>query len=811
MLNIKCLGKPTTNNNFLTYYTKPDKLEYYSKQGDHNGIWSGKLKNDITFSSKNVTHEEFVNLAQGLSPKGKQLLHVKPENHRIGDDLTFNLIKSASVAFAGSDEQTKKIIEQCHQEAVRAVLEYIEKNLIFVREQTDDKSKYKKVNASKCLFAEFLHHTNREGDVNIHTHVVLFNLAKNKQGQYKTIETKPLKQHVKALGAMYRNEVAHLLNKRLGLEIAPDREYFTLPAVAQSLIEKFSKRSQQIKESLLKSMIGMSPKARQIAALQTRKKKEVIHLETQFDKWKTELDGWSLDLPEDNNQFQPTKTLADYREELLDALVEKQSVFKESDLMEAVHIRAQWHGLGLKAGNKFIRTLLKDKEIKKLRHPNLGICYTTQKQFDLEKQFYSQAINYAKQRSPELTINAEISVYKARLNDEQKVAFDGVVTGTQLTLINGKPGTGKSYLMGSIKHYYEDLGKRVLGCAPSGKAASELQQGSGIKSSTIDSLLLAIESKRLKLRSDTVLVCDETGMVGIRKLSKLLSYVEAANSKIVLLGDFKQLQAVEAGNCFYNLIKKVGTLELNQIQRQNSQEDINNIEKIANGETMEVLEDLQNRGLFHVEKTNLACKAKLVDDWYSTFKLNPNQSMILASTKSNVFQLNVLAREKMLDKGMLTKLPATFKNHDNRQFTVQVGERIMFRRNSYKLSVQNGLTGEVVHVNQIGGDNVNLKVKLSDGRTVTFNTEFYNDIDYGYAATVHKSQGMTVNHSYVFMSNDFMNNNLFYVEASRSRNPPKLYAAYEYEQEEAYLKELAKKSAVQASKYDLEEATEITK
>lgn len=488
--------------------------------------------------------------------------------------------------------------------------------------------------------------------------------------------------------------------------------------------------------------------------------------------------------------------------------MEKQSVFKESDLMEAVHIRAQWHGLGLKTANKFIKTLLKDKEIKKLRHPNLGICYTTQKQFELEKQFYSQATNYAKQRSHEFTIDAENFVFKARLNDEQKVAFDGIVNGTQFTLINGKPGTGKSYLMGSIKNYYENLGKRVLGCAPSGKAASELQQGSGIKSSTIDSLLLAIKNKRLKLSSNTVLVCDETGMVGIRKLSKLLSYVGAANSKIVLLGDFKQLQAVEAGNCFYNLIKKVGTLELNQIQRQNAQEDINNIEKIANGETMEVLEDLKNRGLFHVERTNLSCKAKLVDDWYSTYKFNPNQSMILASTKSNVFQLNVLAREKMLEEGRLSKLPAVFKNHDNRQFTVQIGERIMFRRNSYQLSVQNGLTGEVIHVNQIGSDNVNLKVKLSDGRTVTFNTEFYNDIDYGYAATAHKSQGMTVNHSYVFMSNDFLNNNLFYVEASRSRNPPKLYAAYEYEQKDAYLKELAKKSAVQANKHDLEDFKE---
>ncbi len=811
MLNIKCLGKPTENNNFLTYYTKPDKLEYYSKQGDHNGIWSGKLKNDITFSSKNVTHEEFIKLARGLSPKGRQLLKVKPENHRIGDDLTFNLIKSASVAYAGADENTKTIIEECHQEAVRAVLEYIEKNLIFVREQNEEQSKYKKVNASKCLFAEFIHHTNREGQSSIHSHVILFNLAKNKQGQYKTIETKPLKQHVKALGAMYRNEVAHVLNKRLGLEIAPDREYFTLPAVPHLLVEKFSKRSQQIKESLLKSMIGMSPKARQIAALQTRKKKEVIHLETQFEKWKAEMDGWSLNLPEDKNQFQPTKTLADYRDELLDALVEKQSVFKESDLMEAVHIRAQWHGLGLKIANKFIKTLLKDKEIKKLRHPNLGICYTTQKQFDLEKQFYSQAINYAKQCSPEFTFNTDSSAYKAELNDEQKLAFDGIVNGKQLTLVNGKPGTGKSFLMGGIKKYYENAGKRVIGCAPSGKAANELQQGSGIKSSTIDSLLLAIENKRLKLRKDTVLICDETGMVGIRKLSKLLSYTEAANSKVVLLGDFKQLQAVEAGNSFYNLIKKIGTLELNQIQRQNKREDIDNIERIANGKTMEVLEDLRNRGLFHVEQTNLTCKAKLVDDWYSTYKENPKESIILAATKSNVHQLNILAREKVQAEGKLTGLPTSFRNHDEKQLTVQVGEQIMFRRNSYQLSVQNGMTGEVICAEQIGKDNVCLEVLLNDGTTVSFNTKFYNDIDHGYAATVHKSQGMTVEHSYIFISNDFINNNLFYVKASRSRNPPKLYAAYEYDQEDSYLEELAKKTAMQAIKHDLEGAIEMDK
>jgi Ti-type conjugative transfer relaxase TraA len=793
----------------MTYYTKPTKLEYYSKEGDNNGVWYGKLKNDITLSSKNVCHEEFVMLSQGLSPKGRKLLKVASENHRIGDDLTFSLIKSASVLFAGADQSTKQIIEKCHDDAVNTVLDYIQKNLIFVREQSEEKNKYKKVNADKCLIAKFTHFLTRLGDASIHSHAILFNLAKNKQGKFKTIETKPLKQHVKGLGAMYRNEVAHLLNKRLGVEITPDRDYFTLPMVPNELIEKFSKRSKQITDSLLKNMIAMSPKARQIAALQTRQKKEPIHLEKKFEVWKTEMDGWIPEFPNNKEISKTIKELSDYREELLNVLVEKQSVFRDADLMEAVHIRAQWHGLGAKTANKYIKELLLDKEIKKLYHPVLGQCYTTQNQFDLEKQFYEKAIQYANKYSSKFNCLKDKIKYKERLNTEQNTVFEGIIKGSQLSLVNGKPGTGKSYLMGSVRQYYEDQKAHVLGCAPSGKAAIELQQGAGIKSSTIDSLLFAIEEKRIKLNSDTVLVCDETGMVGIRKLSKLLSYVEAANSKLIIVGDFQQLQAVEAGNSFYNLIKKIGTFELNDIQRQKEQVDRDNIDKIAAGKMHDVLDNLHERGLLHVERSNISCKAKLIDDWYITFNQNQEESVILATTKSNVYQLNMLAREKMLQNSKLLGLPAIFKNQDEQRLSLQAGERVMFRKNSYQIGVQNGLTGTVTQVNQINSDNVNVKVKLHDGRLISFNSEFYNSIDYGYAATVHKSQGMTVDNAYIFMSDDFINKNLSYVQNSRSRNPPKLYAAYEYEQENAYIKAIADKSNKSSYKHQLDEVVEV--
>lgn len=796
MLTIKRLGTCSSESK-IAYYTEIASIEYYESSYEPHGIWFGNFASQMKLLDKKVTHNDLLNLAQGISVDGTALVENAGKNHWIGQDLTFSAPKSVSVLFGLSDKTEREEIQKAHLNAVKKVLKYAEKNIIETRTGFDEFKNREKVISNKSLFAIFEHSSSRALDMNIHSHCLLLNLTHVDGVGIRSIESLKLHKYQKALGVMYRNELSYQLNKNLNVSIQHDNEFFKLPLVPDELCQRFSKRSEAITESIAKNSLLNTSAIRNKAALYTRENKVHLPRETLFKNWAIEAENWKPIFPDIRKKHD--LTINDYKDDIFKEVVEYQSVFQHKDILEIVNKYSQWLGLGIDAAIEYIEILQQDAELVQIYKPNIGMCYTTQHQLDLEKKFYSNATSYSKLKSHSF-FNEKTS--GIQLSEEQQLALDGVINGGSLIAINGLPGTGKSYLMRELNNQYSDKGYKLIGTCIAAKASESLEKSSGINSKTLDSILLKLENGSLKFTNKTVIVLDEAGMCGIEQLNKLMEHAITAGSKLLLVGDYNQLTPVRAGNPYYRLMNLIPTFELNQIQRQTEQVDRNNVLKIKGGDVASVFNDLDSRGNLCFKKDHLASKGQLVNDWYEKYKINPNENFMVASTKEDVAHLNKLARYKLQLDQALTGVPVQLLNYENQVLDIQPNERIMFRKNAHEIGVTNGSVGNVKSIKKLIDRSVNVAVVLDNGKEITFNSKYYSAIDYGYGMTTHKSQGLTCDNAFIYFSERYLSKELTYVQMSRSRNAPKVYCSSALMEKTEYLHELAFKAQVETEKID---------
>lgn len=797
MLTISRLGK-CSDQSKIAYYTEIASLNYYSNEYEPQGYWFGNLSNQLKLSGKGVTHEELLYLAQGYTRDGrKALVKNAGKEHWIGSDLTFSAPKSVSVLFALSDKQNRKVIQQCHQKAIEKTLKYVEKHLIQTRSGFDEYKNRIKVNTKKALFAIFEHASSRKLDPQLHSHCLLLNLTHQNGRGFSSLETLKLHKYQKAIGLLYRNELSHQLCRTLNLAMQSDNEFFKVQMVPEELCKRFSKRSEEITEAIAKKALKSNSVTKGKAALFTRDKKLHLPREVLHQYWKIESENWTPHYPDKARQ--KNHDLNNFENEILSELVEYQSVFQHQHILEVVNKYAQWLGLGIDTALNYVKQLEKSDELNALIHPILGECYTTQSQLDLEQKFYTAATEYSRIKSHIINYDLPRS---SNLNEEQKEALNGVISEGGLCAINGLPGTGKSFLLRELSIVYSANNYKVIGCCIAAKAAESLQESSAIKSETLDSLLSWLRNGTKKLDENTVIVLDEAGMVGVEKLNQLFEYVEMARAKLVLVGDHNQLTPIQSGNPLFRLKDKIPFYELNNIQRQKSERDRQNVQSIKSGKVFDVLKDLDKRGNLSFEKEHIQAKANLVNDWYGNFKSNSLENIMIASTKQDVADLNKLAREKLkLDK-KLSGLTVQMLNHEDQFLNLRKGDRVMFRKNGHEMGVSNGTTGKIEKVQQLIDRSLNFTVSLDNGVQVKFNTKNYSALDYGYAMTTHKSQGLTCDNAYIFFSERYLSKELAYVKMSRSRNTPKVYCSSALLEKTEYLRELSLKAELETEKID---------
>ncbi len=781
MLSISARGSAASAaayyNNLTGDPAGRDSEDYYAREGA--GFYLGAGAETLGLSGP-VAPDEFIELAAGYTPAG-EAQNAGTEDRRAGWDLTFSSPKSVSVLWATADPETRQKIEAAHDLAVERAIGFIEEHAAVTRRGsgskfTDDE-RHEKVG---LVIAAYRHGTSREQDPQLHTHCMTFNVAPREDGTVGALDSRPLYGWKMAAGAAYRSELAQGL-RELGFTIERDSKSFRLAAVPKELESEFSTRRKQIVEAL-KEHGARGAKASEVAALDTRVKKEEISREVLLENWQTRAH-------ERAPEWQPSQareTAIETREISSQQVAERQaemtrerSTLSEAELYASVAQERQGTG-NIRDIERDTQTLKTDRETVTLEGHRQETRYSTTEMQSLEKDMVGNAEKMSKQKGHNVEPQKLDQAFASHsgLTVEQKAAVQHVIESGDLACIQGSAGSGKSYALGAARQAWEQQGFRVRGAALSGKAAQELEKGSGIESTTLKRLEMDTRGfvdengknhePTDKLTSRDVVVIDEAGMVGSRKTAALIEDAQKAGAKVVMVGDTRQLQAIDAGAAFRSIQEHVGAAKIDTIQRQQIDQDRQAVRALRDGNAERAISNLAERGRIHETETGRDAKQDagraVVDDIAAG-----KQSLALTSTRAEARDVNEAARLAAEERGLLRGENVTVTTHNGEREFCE-GDRVLFTRNNRDLNIKNGDLGTVHQVERVGENQARMMVTLDRGGEREIDTSRYDHLDHGYAVTCHKSQGSTVDRAHVLASENGMSSREWaYVAGSRAR------------------------------------------
>ncbi|RVC60616.1 Ti-type conjugative transfer relaxase TraA [Mesorhizobium sp.] len=484
----------------------------------------------------------------------------------------------------------------------------------------------------------------------------------------------------------------------------------------------------------------------------------------------------------------------------LDAITHQQSTFTRKDIAKFAHR----HSDGMEQFDAVMGAISGAPDLVELGKDGRGEDrFTTRQMIETEQRLYRAAERMVAEGQHAVgdldraTALAAAKQHGPVLSVEQSEALDHITDARGLGVVVGFAGTGKSAMLGVARQAWAAAGYEVRGAALSGIAAENLESGSGISSRTVASMEHSWEHDRDLLTALDVLVIDEAGMVGTRQLERLLSHAADVGAKVVLVGDPQQLQAIEAGAAFRSIHERHGGVEIGQVRRQREDWQRDATRDLATGRIGAAIGAYDTQGMVHQAATRDQARSDLVARWDRDRQAEPQVSrIILTHTNDEVRALNKAARERMRAAGDLGD--EVHVDVERGAKTFARGDRVMFLRNERGLGVKNGTLGVIEEVSVQG-----MTVQIDDGRSVRFDLKDYAHIDHGYAATIHKVQGMTVDRTHV-LATPGMDAHSSYVSLSRHRDGMDLhYGSDDFATRERLVRTLSRDRAKDmASDYD---------
>nr|WP_236773892.1 Ti-type conjugative transfer relaxase TraA [Agrobacterium tumefaciens] len=460
---------------------------------------------------------------------------------------------------------------------------------------------------------------------------------------------------------------------------------------------------------------------------------------------------------------------------VLDRITREKSVFDERDIAKVLYRYVDDQALF----QQLMLKIILNPEVLRLQRDTIDFAtgeklparYSTRAMIRLEAKMARQAMWLSGKEThvvSETILDATFRRHQ-RLSDEQKAAIERIAGPARIAAVVGRAGAGKTTMMNAAREAWELAGYRVVGGALAGKAAEGLEKEARIESRTLASWELRWNRGRDVLDDKTVFIMDEAGMVASKQMAGFVDAVVRAGAKIVLVGDPEQLQPIEAGAAFRAIVDRIGYAELETIYRQREDWMRKASLDLARGNVQKALNAYDSNVRITGERLKAGAVERLVADWNRDYD-QTKTTLILAHLRRDVRMLNVMAREKLVERGIVGEGHA-FKTADGiRQF--DTGDQIVFLKNEGSLGVKNGLIGQVVEAQP---NRVVAVVGEGDHRRhVVVEQQFYNNLDHGYATTIHKSQGATVDRVKVLASLS-LDRHLTYVAMTRHREDLQLY------------------------------------
>ena len=774
MMSFKSIGAGKDASASAEYYENLASEDYYNEGGEPPGKWIGEHAKVLGMDGEQVAKGELAAALKGFHPStGEVLAKNAGEAHKGGYDFVFSAPKSVSTVWAVADKETQSAISEAQQKSVEAAIKFAEQNAFHTR--TGHAGEHHIQHRSGVLAATYEHSTSREGDPQLHTHTVIANITDS--GKRLDFDSR----WKMAIGAFYRQELTNELQK-MGYTIERDGKSFEIKGVSKELQEELSTRRQQIKEKLAEKGLTGNAKAASFAALDTRVAKGEVNREQMVSESRELAKTYGLTAETIKDlQSETVEGLHFDAEKFAKDLTQNASTITEMQLQAQYFQAAQGVGFTREETQETLNKI-KQENLVELVDPESGETrWTTEEMLAIENSVAELSQKMQKDLTHGVSQENLLSAInnKPSLSDDQKNALSHITGPEHIAVVQGVAGAGKSYMLDAARDAWQKEGYDVRGVALSGKAAEGLQESAHIKSNTVHGELsehsMQLEKGIEIYNSKTVMVMDEAGMTGSRLMYQLQSRVEAAGGKIVLVGDTRQLQPVDAGGSMRAIQNKIGSAKMDEIRRQKDPVQRDIVQDLAEGraaQAIEKLEKLDQVKTYETAKdTNKAISKAVVADMHEG-----KSTIAMAGTNAEVKDLNKEIRNAAKEAGFVRGEEKTFQaERGARQFSE--GDRVIFLKNDRGVGVKNGTTGTVQKA-----EDGKLQVKTDNGKNIEVDQTKYNKVDYGYSYTVHKSQSVTVDRAH-YRPGQMNDKELSYVAGSRHRETINIHTTKEGLQE----------------------------
>jgi conjugative relaxase-like TrwC/TraI family protein len=340
-------------------------------------------------------------------------------------------------------------------------------------------------------------------------------------------------------------------------------------------------------------------------------------------------------------------------------------------------------------------------------------------------------------------------------------------SSNRLVVGSGPAGTGKTTALKVAARAIEAEGGKMIGFAPSAAAAAVMRDAIGIDASTIHSLTFQRGTlhellQRTEPLADVtinrgdVIVVDEAGMAGSMNLAKVTRIAELHGAHVRLIGDDKQLGAVEAGGALRLIEHEVGSVKLETIHRfRNADGTANRAEADASA----LLRDPVSAGdpfawyLAH-DRIVAGDSDRMTNAVFAAWQQDTaagTRSVMIAQKNDTVQELNLRAQAMAMATGTVT---GTVSADLSDGLAAHAGDRIVTRANDKEMKLNSGRdfvrNGDVWSVDKVHTDGALTVTHEGHGGTITLPADYVTkSTQLGYASTVHRSQGLTVETSHL--------------------------------------------------------------
>ena len=695
-------------------YTNPTDYaqENYYSSGESftNAEWLGKAAK-IQELNGQIKEQDFLNAYSCLDPKGnplrKQQQYQKSSRryNRPGTDVTLSAPKSVSVAALVYENQD---ILEAHKAAVRATMKYAENNCIFY--QTKQRGQKLLLQSQTAQIAVFHHDDNRNKDPQLHSHCVILNQTSCPDGKWRAIANKELYKQQKTIGAIFDHELARNI-QRLGYRVEWTSDHtFELAGVdREKLNAVFSSRGNQIEAEL--AQLGLTratatAEQKQAVCLKTRqeKKRSLCPQDRveQLKEWQSRarLNGIEQNLPTEYhrdlfertiNSQNPENRIDELINNSTEILTEQKNAFLSHELLRECLRQSQ----GRYDPVKIQTQVGLCKEFVPTRDGRL----TTTEALSREQKIVRLA-SFSRDSQIPLSSQerAEAIAQSRSLNTGQAAALKQMVASRDaVVLIQGNAGAGKTYTMKALAQTVGNS-QPIRGLAPSAAAASVLQNESGITSQTLASYLL---TNNQQLQRQEVILVDEAGMLSTGQMDKLLEKAVSLNNRVILVGDTKQLSAIEAGAPF-RLLQDAGlpTVIIDQNLRQRDPFLKQMVNEIANSNLNSesintAYQKLNEQGKIEQIDNDETRIEAIAADYLSRPSEVRNKTLIIAGTNADKSAIAQKVRTCLVAEGTLNDeslLISTLRRKNLDKFAItqahyyQRGDVIKFQTDSARFS-----------------------------------------------------------------------------------------------------------------------------